>query len=359
MPARGRGDQGDGGERTRALGLSAPGRQGRRERRSAALAESAPAAPSAVAPDAAGAPDLRPGHAGADGYTYWFVGGTQAEADAQQAWYKQYTVPNSCKSAFAAPPPGPCSSPGATGKLTRAPTAIGPAAPACTATAEGAAIRAWLRRVEWDDVDQGEGVKNMIEEIRQDVDTFCNPFNDSGATYPGDMVDGIDYINGRSGVNVRTWYLPAGFSLTGYDGDTVRNVASNIPERRGHAAPDGDRHRWFSHYPLAYGYRTKTQRTCTTTFSCPPGGCKGHHLHDPVSQGFYVNQGWGDAAGEWVSTDIFFNGRLSPQVPGANDVGLYRRENGDWFFDVEHDGTQDWFKDDYNGDLLSIGGIPS
>jgi len=123
------------------------------------------------------------------------------------------------------------------------------------------------------------------------------------------MVDVIDYINGRSGVNVRTWYLPAGFSLTGYDGDTVRNVASNILQNAGDTRrPTVIGTGWFSHYPLAYGYRTKTQRTCTTTFSCPPGGCKWvTTCTTQFLKGFYVNQGWGDAAGEWVSTDIFFN----------------------------------------------------
>jgi hypothetical protein len=95
---------------------------------------------------------------------------------------------------------------------------------------------------------------------------------------------------------------------------------------------------FFSHYPLAYGYRQKTQQTCTTTFSCPPGGCKWVTSCTTVLlKGFYVNQGWGDVAGEWASTDIFFDGRLSPQPAGANDIGFFRTGLSEAHFDPDHD----------------------
>jgi len=53
--------------------------------------------------------------------------------------------------------------------------------------------------------------------------------------------------------------------------------------------------------------------------------------------GFLVNQGWGNTTGEWVSSDIWFAGRLTPHQSGANDTGLYRTADDTAHFDVDHD----------------------
>ena len=293
-----------------------------------------------------------PGILAADGYAYWFVGGTQAAADAQQAWYKQFDEDLACKSGCG-------------------PTAWAMLIAWGDRQADSADNSFWAGRTGlyrnngghgdptvvaprwWDDTAQGEGVRNMIKEIRQWVYTFCNAFNDSGATQPFTMHLVGDYLNGRTGVNVRTWYLPAGFSVTGSDGDAVRTAARNVLQNEGDTRrPTVIGTGFLSHYPLAYGYRQKTQQVCTTDYKLVNGKMTWvTNCMNQLLKGFYVNQGWGEVEGEWVSTDIWFNGRLTPQPAGANDIGLYSSADDRYYFDPDHD-LENTFSFQYAGGTL-------
>jgi len=274
-----------------------------------------------------------PGVVAADGYTYWFVGGTQTEADALQAWYDQYDVPGSCKSGCG-------------------PTAWAMLIAYGDRQAHLGTNSAWAGRTGLYRTNGGrgdpaavaptgmdDGVKNMVEEIRADVMTFCSAFNSSGATQPFTMHLVGNYLNGRTGASVRTWYLPAGFSVTGADGDAVRSAARNVIQNEGDwRRPTVIGTGFFSHYPLAYGYRQKLKQVCTTSYMLVNGKMTWvTNCYNQLLKGFYVNQGWGDGTGEWVSTDIWFNGRLTPQVTGANDIGFYRSADDRHYFDTDHD----------------------
>ncbi len=290
----------------------------------------------AAPPDPSSAPQAQAPVAtvpAADGYTYWFVGGTQAAADGMQAWYDQYTVSGSCKSGC--------------GPTAWAMLIAWGDMRAHEATNSAWAGRTGLYRVAGGRGDPSavapvtldDGVKNMVEEIRDWVVTFCNTINDSGATQPFSMHRVGNYLNGRSGVNTRTWYLPAGFSLTGSDGDAVRSAARNVIQNEGDwRRPTVIGTGWFSHYPLAYGYREKVVQACTTSYKLVNGKMTWvESCQNILYKGFYVNQGWGDGTGEWVSTDIWFNGRLTPQVAGSNDIGFYRSADDSFHFDTDHD----------------------
>jgi len=293
------------------------------------------ASPAAM-PDGVEAQTSVPGTLAADGYTYWYVGGTtQAEADAQQAWYDQYPL-DGCQSGCG-------------------PTAWAMLIAWGDRRAHLDPLGWWVGRTGlyrddggrgdpavmaprwWDDADQGAGVKLMMEEINDAMDTGCS--GDSGYTKPWRMDDVIDYLNGRSQVSLNIWWLPLGTSLTGNDAQAVRTKARNViknpmESRRPTIVGTG----WFSHYPLAYGYRDKTVEVCSTS-------CKlvwGKTVCTPVCtnqywSGFLVNQGWGNTTGEWVSSDIWFAGRLTPHQSGANDTGLYRTADDTAHFDVDHD----------------------
>ena len=291
-----------------------------------------------------------PGTLATDGYTYWYVGGTKAKADALQAWYDQFDA-----STLPYPYTGGCMS------------GCGPTAWAMLIAwgdrqAASGANSAWAGRWGlyredggygadrmaprwWDDVNEGEGVRHMIGEIRDAVDTFC-PWGDSGATWPTDMWRVIDYLNGRSGMQVRTWSLPAGIGLTGYEEQDLETYARNVIKNEGDwARPTVIGTGFLSHYPLAYGYRSKSDQVCLFT-TCDWQGCKATCM--PVlRKGFYVNQGWGETSGEWVNSNLFFTGRLTPHQSYIDDVGLYRRATSWWLYDYGHDGHQDVMRGDY------------
>jgi hypothetical protein len=174
----------------------------------------------------------------------------------------------------------------------------------------------------------------MTWEINRAVDTWCNMFNDNGATWPGDMINVSRYLNGRSGVQVRTWSWGPGTSessLTSY----ARNVIQNEGDW---ARPTVIGTGFYSHYALAYGYRQKVGAMCTN--HCDWQGCKKTCL-PMLLKSFYVNQGWGGTSGEWVGTDLFFTGRMTPHQSYMDDVALYRSSNRSWYFDFGHDGTLD------------------
>jgi hypothetical protein len=136
--------------------------------------------------------------------------------------------------------------------------------------------------------------------------------------------------------------------VTGYDEQSLRTFARNVIKNEGDwARPTVIGTGFLSHYPLAYGYREKTEQVCWNqcqlvwgTTECTPT-CR-----NVTYRGFYVNQGWGQSTGEWVAADLFFTGRLTPHVAYLDDVALYRPSDSTWHFDYQHDGTEnDWHPD--------------
>jgi hypothetical protein len=135
------------------------------------------------------------------------------------------------------------------------------------------------------------GVKNMIWELRQRIDTFC-AFG-SGATAPWDMSGAAGYLTNRSGTHLYTNYNSVGIPTGGL---RERARDSIIDYRTPAIIGTG----WLNHYPLAYGYAWRSRRRCFI-------GCWTEY-----SRWFYVNQGWGGNNNGWVSASTWFAGRIRP-----------------------------------------------
>jgi len=284
------------------------------------------------------AQDTASGIAGNDGYTYWFAGGSNIDqASNNQCWYKQMPSGDPINTSD-------CQS--GCGPTAWAMLICWGDRQAASGTSDLWAGRWGLYRVNggrgndavaptaWGDT----GVKNMTWEINRAVDTWCNAFNDNGATWPSDMVKVLDYLNGRSGMQVKTWYLPTGFDPFGYSEQDLIKYARNVIKNPAESArPSIIGTGFFSHYPLAYGYREKSIQSCWQ--QCDWQGCTPFCLTS-YAKSFLVNQGWGGTK-EWVAADLFFTGRLTPHKAYVDDVALYRTSNRNWYFDYQHDGTQD------------------
>jgi hypothetical protein len=139
------------------------------------------------------------------------------------------------------------------------------------------------------------GVRNMTWEVRNRVDTFCNIFNDSGATAPWNMSDASGYLKNRSGATLSTHYNVLGIHET-----RLREKARNSIRDRKVPAIIGTG--WLTHYPLAYGYRWRSRVVKKCFIFC---------WHETEYQrNFYVNQGWSGNSNGWVSSGTWFAGQL-------------------------------------------------
>jgi hypothetical protein len=128
-----------------------------------------------------------------------------------------------------------------------------------------------------------EGVRNMIREISDHVETWCTP-SDGGATNPWDMGNAWHYLDGRTGAGFRAeWRLVPTSGL--------RNRARDSIQDRDAPAVIGTG--ILEHYPLAYGYRYRESRWGL--------------LHQ---RQFYVNQGWGGTGNSWIDARTWFAGEI-------------------------------------------------
>ena len=275
----------------------------------------------------------------ADGYTYWYVGASKDAADDAQCWYDQFDADDPVNDTDCMSGCGPTAWAMLIGWGDR--------------IAAGGSNSAWAGRwglYRWqagriwdrvapqhfDDGFEGPYAKDMIMEINHDVGTFCNAFNDNGATYPGTMHLVLNYLDGRSGMQVNTWYLQYGIDPFGYNEQTLISNARNVIKNENDwARPAVIGTGFFSHYPLAYGYRQKQQPMCWN--NCDWEGCT-QSCTFTLLKGFYVNQGWGGDTGEWVAADLFFTGRIKPHRAYVDDVVAYRDSTRYFYYDLGHDG---------------------
>ena len=142
------------------------------------------------------------------------------------------------------------------------------------------------------------GVRNMTWELRNRVGTFCNPFNDSGATAPWNMDGAGGYLKNRSGASLSTHYNVFGVHET-----RLREKARDSIIDRKVPAIIGTG--WLTHYPLAYGYRwrSRTVNTCVL-FIC--------WSDTEYQRQFYANEGWGGSGNGWIGAGTWFAGQLYP-----------------------------------------------
>jgi hypothetical protein len=141
------------------------------------------------------------------------------------------------------------------------------------------------------------GVRNMTWEVLNHVDTFCNPFNDNGATLPADMDEANDYLKGRSGATVSTHY-----NVFGYHETRLREKARDSIKNRKVPAIIGTG--WLTHYPLAYGYRFRSRTVKKCFILC--------WKDTEYQRQFYVNQGHSGYGNSWIGAGTWFAGELSP-----------------------------------------------
>ncbi len=173
-------------------------------------------------------------------------------------------------------------------------------------------------------------VKDMVWDIRNEIDTFCWD-EDSAPTPPWDMGGVKDYVRGRSGIDFGNWYNSVGYPEDRLMEKARDRIVTADPEK---ATPVLIGTGWLSHYPLAYGFRSRPRTYCVV-----PGW--GWTCWKEYDRQFLVNQGWEQGHGEWVSAEIWYAGRAIPLLPEHDDVGLYRPSSREWFFDYDHTGNMD------------------
>lgn len=142
---------------------------------------------------------------------------------------------------------------------------------------------------------QTAGVESVIEEIADDIGTFCS-FG-QGATFPWEMSDAANYFSGRTGTTLSTHYNSLGI----HEGRLRDYAVASIRDRDTPAIIGTG---WLSHYPVAYGYawQSRIVRKCFIF-------CWNETVYD---RWFYVNQGWGGWGNDWVPADTWFAGEIYP-----------------------------------------------
>ena len=135
-----------------------------------------------------------------------------------------------------------------------------------------------------------EGARNMIQQIRSHIRTFCI-FN-NGATFPWRMGDAKQYLSGRCTAKLYTNY-----SRVGIRWDNLRDKARNHIVHYKTPAVIGTG--WLKHYPLAWGYKSRRR-----TYGW------GWASYTRYQRKFYVNQGWGGRGNGWVDAKTWFAGRI-------------------------------------------------
>jgi hypothetical protein len=143
---------------------------------------------------------------------------------------------------------------------------------------------------------QDPGVDSVIQEIHNDVGTFC--IFDNGATTPWDMPGAWNYLNGRTYTRFQ-----CDWDSLGIDEDGLRDKAiSSIRDRQTPAVIGTG---WLSHYPLAFGYAWEQVTVQYCFIFC--------WTETEIAAYFYVNEGWGGGgAGDWVDASTWFAGQIFP-----------------------------------------------
>jgi hypothetical protein len=140
------------------------------------------------------------------------------------------------------------------------------------------------------------GVRNMIWEIHQHMDSWCVGNTGQCATWPRDMNKAHKYLHGRStaGLKVRRKAPMCG-------NDELRKNAKAVIEVTEDAVVIGSPAGF--HYPLAYGYRVRKRRI---DYKIREDEWEYQHQ-------FYVNQGWGSSADcQWVTGFPWLVGHIYP-----------------------------------------------
>lgn len=143
-----------------------------------------------------------------------------------------------------------------------------------------------------------QGVRNMVWEIRSDLGTWCNPFNENAATFPWDMDQATGYLSGRTSVRLSTYYNSFGITE-----GRLRDQAKN--RLRYDRVPVIIGTGWLNHYPLAWKFASRSR----LVEKCFLWQCWKERQY---SQWFYVNQGWGGRKDGWVPADTWFAGYIKP-----------------------------------------------
>lgn len=157
-------------------------------------------------------------------------------------------------------------------------------------------------------LNQDAGIDNITWEIRNQILTFCG-FNQLGATYPASMGFAFLYLLPRTGTTLSTNYNPLGFPLA-----PLRDIAKHSIINRDVPAIIGTG--FFSHYPLAYGYRVRSRYINM-----------GFWRITDYDHEFYVNMGWGGSSNGWVNGKTWFVGQIYPNRPTETKQIIAKHSN--------------------------------
>ncbi|MBN2003562.1 MAG: hypothetical protein JXA21_09425 [Anaerolineae bacterium] len=147
---------------------------------------------------------------------------------------------------------------------------------------------------------QNTGVKNMTWEIHNDIGTWC--IAGQGATWPWNMLKAYQYVQPRVSTNI--WSMTTKYDPTGlcWFGACEPNRILAKGQIVNYRAPVVVGTGLLNHYPMAYGYSWRKQRTCFL-WEC----------WDTYSRWFWVNNGHGGYDNAWVNADVWFAGAYTPK----------------------------------------------
>jgi len=150
-------------------------------------------------------------------------------------------------------------------------------------------------------------VKAVYGQLHELCDVICDPFSDSGATLPGDLIEGFfDYIQPvASPTGLASLIYGKGHALVGYSysyaydfwGDDWDSSGSRVANGIKDGRPGVIGLGWLWHYAVAYGY-LRQDYTITINGSDVYLGLRKRFLK--------CNEGWGKDSPAWYSAyDVF------------------------------------------------------
>lgn len=165
-------------------------------------------------------------------------------------------------------------------------------------------------------------LREVYHQLHELCDVICPPFTDSGATWPGDLIEGfagyLHHVSNPGGMasllygkGNRLMNYSCSWAWDGWGDDwqvSGVRVANGIKEGRPGIIGLG----WLWHYGVAYGYRRKEYVVPFT----------GGETVIQVKRYFRVNEGWSDFAPSWYNAHDVFLGLTAnmtqartPQMP--------------------------------------------
>ncbi|MGA1239034.1 MAG: hypothetical protein ACO34E_19480, partial [Limisphaerales bacterium] len=143
----------------------------------------------------------------------------------------------------------------------------------------------------------------FLNDLHEFCDVICDPFGDSGATWPSDMIEGgPTYLWLAKLTGMLKYSYAWAWDLLDNDWNEPANrVRASVKNGRPAIIGLG----WLWHYGVAYGYAVREYKV---TEDSPPV------IYERI---FKVNEGWGRDHGVWYRSETFLGASIAPWQAGG------------------------------------------